>query len=177
MDGKLMAGNTPKQRYPDPYTRMHGDVGGSVMIEDPNSLYPIYDPQGAMANTPHPGWGYPADMRATTPSANPAAVRAYTRNAPYLQEFMSDPQTMLSEMYNLQEQLKEKPDDIVSQYRLRILRQAMGDVFGMKAPEQIYGYGASRAQAPVTPSDIDAGYVTTPRSPPTMPQTMARRGR
>ena len=134
------------------------------------------NPQGAMANTPTSGWGLPEQYRPVTPQANPAAVRAYTRNAPYMEEFMSDPQAMVSEMYRMQQLLKENPNDPVSEYRLRILRQALGDVFGMQAPDQLVGYGISRARAPVTPSDFDMG-VTTPQSPPTMPQTMARRGR
>jgi len=106
------------------------------------------------------------NWQSRTPNANPAAVRAYTRNAPYMEDFMSDPQTMMGEIMRLRQAVAEKPGDPVNEYRLRVLTQALGDVFGMQP-------GNVMATVPTTPSDIDAGYVTTPRSPPTMP----RRGR
>jgi hypothetical protein len=85
-----------------------------------------------------------------TPQANPAAVRAYTRNAPYMEEFMSDPQAIVSELYQLQQRLKEDPKDVVSEYRARVLRGALRDVFGMLAPDELDGFGLNRAQAPTT---------------------------
>jgi len=84
--------------------------------------------------------------------ANPAAARAYTRNAPYMEEFMSDPQAIVSELYRLQKALKEDPKDVVSEYRDRVLRGALRDVFGMIAPNELDGFGLNRAQAPTTPS-------------------------
>jgi hypothetical protein len=84
-------------------------------------------------------WGSEA-----TPQANPAAVRAYTRNAPYMEEFMSDPQTMMGEIMRLRQAVAEKPGDPVNEYRLRVLTQALGDVFGM-------GEKDGRVQAMTTP--------------------------
>ncbi len=77
--------------------------------------------------------------------ANPAAVRAYTRNAPYMEEFMSDPQTMMAEIMRLRDAVAQKPGDTVNEYRLRVLQGALRDVFGM-------GEKDGRAQAPTTPS-------------------------
>lgn len=114
---------------------------------------------GVMGRSPQSGYLGMPDAE-TTPMANPAAVRAYTRNAPYMEEFMSSPRDMLSEMYRLQELIKENPNDVVSQYRARVLRQALGDVFGMQAPDQINEY-YKYAQAPSTPSFTPA--PSTPR--------------
>lgn len=140
-----MAGNTPKQRYPQPF-QAEGDI------------YPS-EAKGAMASSPRVTGGIISPYQ-TTPLANPAAVRAYTRNAPYMEEFMSDPQTIVSEMYRLQKDLKENPNDPVSEYRFRILRQALGDVFGMQAPEELDALGVNHPSAPATPSTTYGGAVT-----------------
>jgi len=176
-----MPGETPKTRN---YAQPRSDRFGNIYRDadayfGTDSRIPFLGPldQGFMGRSPQLSGLYAPDAEVTPANANPAAVRAYTRNAPYLEEFISDPQAMLREMYELQKQLKREPDDVVSQAKMRIFRQAMSDVFGMKAPDEIYGYGLSRPEVPTTPSYIGDEYGTTPRSPPTMPQTMARRGR
>jgi len=148
-----MAGETPKKNYPQPLSGQFGGIYRGLDEQLGMSSRPFFLGAldgGAMGSSPRANY---LDMpeNYVTPQANPAAVRAYTRNAPYMEEFMSSPQAMLSEMYSLQEQLKKQPDDVVSQYRMRILRQAMGDVFGMKAPDELDGFGLNRAQAPSTP--------------------------
>jgi hypothetical protein len=148
------AASTPAQSYPDPYWPGY-NTGPTLGYESPMTMSDTgvnYAPQGGMANTPRPGYSLRPEQQEVTPNANAAAVRAYTRNAPYMQDFMSDPQAMVQEMYTLQKLLDENPGDVVSEYRLRILRQALGDVFGMRVPEQVYGYGVTRAQAPATPN-------------------------
>ena len=166
-----MAGNTPKQQYSQPQSDQFGNIyrGTAERFGDARNVFNFAGPR-PMGRSPSASGLYMADDP-VTPQANPAAVRAYTRNAPYMEEFMSDPQVMISEMANLQAALEKNPNDPVSEYRLRILRQALGDVFGMQAPGAVYGYGATRAQAPATPSDFDPGY-TTPQIPST-----PRRGR
>lgn len=158
------AASTPAQRYPDPYWA-GASTGPSMgypspMVFTPGADEPLnFNPQGAMANTPKPAWGYgPSDV---TPQANAVAARAYTRNAPYMEEFMASPQAMVEEMRRLQQALAEDPSDVVSEYRLRVLRQALGDVFGMGAPDQL-DYDA-RAQGPTTPQGRNIGaMMTTP---------------
>ena len=119
------------------------------LVQTPNGA--DYAAQGAMANTPTPGWGYLPGQQDTTPMANPAAVRAYTRNAPYMEEFMSSPQTMMQEIMRLRQELADKPGDPVNEYRLRVLTQALGDVFGM-------GEKDARATAATTPMS-DPSYL------------------
>ncbi len=160
-----MAGQTPKTpKYEQPTSDRFGDIyrnsGEQIGITRPFYLGPL--DRGAMGRSPQPTF---MDMpnADTTPQANPAAVRAYTRNAPYMEKFMSDPQAIVLELYSLQEALREDPKDVVSEYRARVLRGALRDVFGMQAPDELFGYGVSRAQAPTTPNDITAGHVTTPK--------------
>jgi hypothetical protein len=94
-----------------------------------------YAPQGAMANTPYPGWGYREEQRQTTPIANAAAMRGYTRNAPYMEELVSSPQAMFGEMADLYDAAQKNPNDVVSAYRLRILKQAVQDIYNLQAPK------------------------------------------
>jgi len=177
MDGKLMAGETPKTRaYAQPRTTMTGkivrDDDAAIGIGDRNLFLGPLD-QGFMGRSPRE-YGLYVPNPDVTPQANPAAVRAYTRNAPYMEEFMSDPQAMYKEIHRLRVNLVENPDDVVSQYRLRVMQSALGDVFGMQIPggyTDLYG----RAQAPVTPSDTWEG-GRTPTSRP-MVENMAKRGR
>ena len=117
---------TPAQKYPQPY-EVQGDI------------YPSSLPSGAMGRSPEPD--YLADNRRVTPYnvANQAAMRAYTRNAPYMENLIGDPRAMMSEMKQLQLALSQNPNDPVSEYRLRILRQAMGDVYGIQ-PNDFIGY-------------------------------------
>ncbi len=146
-----MPGNTPKQSYPSAFVPQG-------QFSAPQSG-PYGDVYGAMANSPGPGYGYPVGQQGLTPMANPAAVRAYTRNAPYMEKYMSAPQDILLELYTLQQAIKEDPNDVVSEYRARVLRGALRDVFGLQAPDELYGFDLDRAQAPATPQ----GY--TPLTP------------
>jgi hypothetical protein len=139
-----MAGETPKQTYRQPWSNVTGEV-----YADPFGR--TYGNEGPMGRTPAQSGVWNEPDPSATPNANAAAVRAYTRNAPYMQDFMSNPQDMVLEMAALQRAVEKDPNDVVSEYRLRVLRQALGDVFGMRVPEQIYGYGVTRAQAPATP--------------------------
>ena len=137
-----MAGNTPKQSFPQPF-EAEGDI------------YP-YGVVGPMARSPTPSYrtsGYPdyVSQYQTTPLANPAAVRAYTRNAPYMEEFVQDPQTMMGEIMRLRQKLADKPGDPVNEYRLRVLTQALSDIFGM-------GEKDARATAATTPMS-DPSYL------------------
>jgi hypothetical protein len=61
-----------------------------------------------------------------------------------MEEFMSDPRTMIAEIMRLRQAVAEKPGDPVNEYRLRVLTQALGDVFGM-------GEKDGRVQAMTTP--------------------------
>ncbi len=155
-----MAGNTPKTRnYAQPRADQFGiyrDMAEQTGTSDRNSFLGPLD-QGFMGRSPMTAYlGMP--KAEITPQANPAAVRAYTRNAPYMEEFMSSPQDMYNEIHRLQVRLSKNPDDIVDQYRLRIMQNALGDVFGMQLPggyADLYG----RPQAPVTPGS-ESGAVT-----------------
>ena len=84
---------------------------------------------------------YIANLNSRSPEniTNQAAMRAYTRNAPYMEDLIGDPAKMMSEMKQLQLALSQNPNDPVSEYRLRILRQAMGDVYGIQ-PNDFIGY-------------------------------------
>jgi len=94
---------------------------------------------------------YIANLNSRSPQnvTNQAAMRAYTRNAPYMENLIGDPRAMLSEMKSLQMGLAQNPNDPVSEYRLRILRQAMGDVYGIQ-PNEFLGY-FDRPSYPTTP--------------------------
>ncbi len=150
-----MAGETPKTpKYDQPRSDQFGNIYRGLLEALGEGSRPFYlGPldNGAMGRSPRQMYlGVPdADV---TPQANPAAARAYTRNAPYMEEFMSDPQAIVSELYRLQKALKEDPKDVVSEYRDRVLRGALRDVFGMIAPNELDGFGLNRAQAPTPPS-------------------------
>ena len=91
----------------------------------------------------------------TPPNANPAAMRGYTRNAPYMEELVGDPQKMMGEIYSLQMQLNQNPDDVVSEYRLRILKQAIHDIYNMQPASRDTGGLTSRAIGQTTPGPTD----------------------
>ncbi len=112
--------------------------GSDAMFTRTPAPYVGFSDRAGQGATPS-DWG-----SETTPLANPAAVRAYTRNAPYMEEFMSDPRTMIAEIMRLRQAVAEKPGDPVNEYRLRVLTQALGDVFGM-------GEKDGRVQAMTTP--------------------------
>lgn len=125
-------------------------VAWSLSGGEQKSSYAGSNPAGA---TPEP-WvsGY---AREVTPYnvANPAAMRAYTRNAPYMESLISDPKAMMDEMQYLIVSLKQNPNDPVSEYRFRILRQALGDVYGVQPKEFMGGPDLSypvRALYPTT---------------------------
>ena len=154
-----MPGETPKTRnyaqprsdrfgiYRDLSAQMGGDSGYSGV------LGPL--DQGFMGRSPREAYlGMP--NAEVTPQANPAAVRAYTRNAPYMEDFMSDPQTMMAEIMRLRDSLAQKPGDPVNEYRLRVLQGALRDVFGM-------GEKDARATAATTPKSAPSylGMQTT----------------
>jgi hypothetical protein len=88
---------------------------------------------------------------ATPPNMNMAAMRGYTRNAPYMEEVLSDPQTIMREIYGLQTAMARNPGaaDETSAYRLRILQQALQDIYGMQ-PSRSDVFTA-RAVGPTTP--------------------------
>ncbi len=91
--------------------------------------------------------------------ANAAAMRVYTRNAPYLGETLSDPQRIREEIYKLAS--SGASDDPETEYRIRLLQQALQDIYNMSA-------NSTREFLPGP---------TTPRSPPTMPSNMGGRAR
>ena len=102
----------------------------------------------------------------TTPiNANPAAMRGYTRNAPYMEELVSDPQKMMGEIYSLQMRLNQNPDDVVSEYRLRILKQAIHDIYNMQPSTRDTGVFTSRAIGQTTPGPTDPYQTYNPTTP------------
>jgi hypothetical protein len=72
-------------------------------------------------------------LQSQTPvSANPAAMRNYTRYAgEEMQGALSSPDAIRYEIANLYSALQKNPDDVVSQYRLRILSKALQDIFNV----------------------------------------------
>ena len=146
------AASTPAQSYPDPYWP-GTSTGPSLFNNSPITLGAKgfdYSPQGAMANTPHPGWGYDQEARQTTPiNANPAAMRGYLRNAPYLEDVISSPHRIIHEL-NRMHSLEE--DDVVSQYRRRVLMSALRDIYNISAQGEP-GYEFARNQSK-TPDDV-----------------------
>lgn len=139
-----MSSTPPTGPYEQPISGSRGEIyrnSGEGMGLSRGVLGPL--DYGVMGRSPRAGYQL-APMSETTPMANPAAVRAYTRNAPYMEEFMSSPQTMMQEIMRLRQELADKPGDPVNEYRLRVLTQALGDVFGM-------GEKDARATAATTP--------------------------
>ena len=74
-----------------------------------------------------------SEAQSRTPvSANPAAMRNYMRYAgEEMQGALSSPDAIRSEIANLYSALQKNPDDVVSQYRLRILSKALQDIFNV----------------------------------------------
>jgi hypothetical protein len=129
-----------------------------------------------MASTPTPRWGYTDELRGLTPVANQAAMRGYTRNAPYMAGLVGDPQAMQEEIFSLYNSLEKNPNDPVSEYRLRILKQAIQDIYNMQAPQSAFeavSYPESQTQTPHDFSKYE-GRATTPRP---IAENMAKRGR
>ena len=91
---------------------------------------------------------------AHTPSTNAAAMRGYLRNAPYLEGIINSPEGIKEELRTLG---YAPEDDIVSQYRKRILIQALQDIYNINPYDVGPGFVASRGMSQ-TP---DAGYTST----------------
>lgn len=101
------------------------------------------NPSGA---TPMPFWT--GSEGTSPPNANPAAMRGYTRNAPYMEGIVSDPQAMIQQL----QMLSSAPeDDVVSQYRKRVLMSALRDIYNVNPYDIGGGYMAGESMAPVTP--------------------------
>ena len=140
-------GRTPQKIYNTPFKSAFTGAPTAGFVE------PEY---GAMQSSPQSIMGYNAEPAATTPiNANPAAMRGYTRNAPYMEELVSDPQKMMGEIYSLQMRLNQHPDDVVSEYRLRILKQAIHDIYNMQPASRDTGGLTSRAIGQTTPGPTD----------------------
>jgi hypothetical protein len=129
--GELTTPGSDVKRDDRPYTAW--SLGGGEQV-DPS--YAGVNPAGA---TPVPWVSGAAPDVSPFNQANAAAMRGYTRNAPYLEKLVNDPRRMISEMQDLQLGLRENPNDPVAEYRLRILRQAMGDIYGIQ-PKEFMGY-------------------------------------
>ncbi len=87
----------------------------------------------------------------TPPNANPAAMRGYTRNAPYMEELVSDPQVMFNEIMSLNAAVRENPNDVVSEYRLRVLKQALRDIYNLQTEQPYHREYRPSSALPVTP--------------------------
>ena len=149
-------GRTPQTNYPETFESSFTGAPTAGVVN------PEY---GAMQGTPRGLIGYNAEPAATTPiNANPAAMRGYTRNAPYMEELVSDPQKMMGEIYSLQMRLNQNPDDVVSEYRLRILKQAIHDIYNMQPASRDTGGLTSRAIGQTTPGPTDY-YNYNPTTP------------
>ena len=74
-----------------------------------------------------------SEAQSRTPiSANPAAMRNYTRYAgPEMEGALSSPDAIRSEIASLYDMVQKDPNDVVSQYRLRILSKALQDIYNV----------------------------------------------
>jgi hypothetical protein len=121
-----MAGETPKQTYRQPWSNVTGEV-----YADPFGR--TYGNEGPMGRTPAQSgvWNAP-DPSATPINANPAAMRNYTRYAGQEMEgALSSPDAIRSEIASLYDMVQKDPNDVVSQYRLRILSKALQDIYNV----------------------------------------------
>jgi len=89
-----------------------------------------------------------------TPTANAAAMRGYLRNAPYLEGIINSPESITEELGLLG---YAPEDDVVSQYRKRILMQALQDIYNINPYLVGPGHALTRGMSQ-TP---DAGYTST----------------
>ena len=87
-----------------------------------------------------------SEAQSRTPiSANPAAMRGYTRYAGQeMQSALSSPDAIYSELSNLYNMVEKDPNDVVSQYRIRVLSKALQEIYGVN--QMPYSY-----PGPVTP--------------------------
>ena len=91
---------------------------------------------------------------AVTPAIpNAGAMRGYLRNAPYLQETLSDPATIRMEIYKLA--TEGDPNNPETDYRIRLLEKALQDIYNV-APS-----GREVLPGPATPSSAPG--AVTPR--------------
>ena len=84
----------------------------------------------------------------TPPNANPAAMRGYTRNAPYMENIVDSPDKIITELRLLS---RAPEDDVVSQYRKRVLMSALRDIYNINPHVVAPGYVRGESMAPVTP--------------------------
>lgn len=109
-----------------------------------------------------------SEAQSRTPTTNAAAMRGYLRNAPYLEGIISSPESIKEELGLLG---YAPEDDVVSQYRKRILMQALQDIYNINPYLVGPGFAASRGMSQ-TP---DAGYTsTTPGARPSTPTPGSR---
>ena len=144
---------TPTHNYKSKLV-IYGDNprDGSTPKEPVDPATMFSRPMDYAGNSPGAFWS----VSDTTPiNANPAAMRGYTRNAPYMEELVSDPQKMMGEIYSLQMRLNQNPDDVVSEYRLRVLKQAIHDIYNMQPASRDTGGLTSRAIGQTTPGPTD----------------------
>ena len=104
----------------------------------------------------------------TPPNANPAAMRGYLRNAPYLEGIINSPESIKEELGLLG---YAPEDDVVSQYRKRVLMQALQDIYNINPYLVGPGHALTRGMSQ-TP---DAGYTST--TPSATPGPTTPRGR
>ena len=105
---------------------------------------------------------------AHTPTKNAAAMRGYLRNAPYLEGIINSPESIKEELGLLG---YAPEDDVVSQYRKRILMQALQDIYNINPYIVGPGHALTRGMSQ-TP---DAGYTST--TPSGTPGPTTPRGR
>ena len=105
---------------------------------------------------------------AHTPTTNAAAMRGYLRNAPYLEGIINSPESIKEELGLLG---YAPEDDVVSQYRKRILMQALQDIYNINPYIVGPGHALTRGMSQ-TP---DAGYTST--TPSGTPGPTTPRGR
>ena len=134
-----MAGETPKQTYKQPWYNVTGDV-----YADPFGR--TYGNEGPMGRTPLQSgvWNEP-EPSSTPINTNPAAMRGYTRYAgSEMESALSSPKAIYSELRNLYNMVEKDPNDVVSQYRIRVLSKALQDIYSVN--DMPYSF-----QGPVTP--------------------------
>jgi hypothetical protein len=154
MDGLIMA---DKKARPQRSTGFNGEGGASPTVNAGKQLQyswslgggdtvdPQPNPSGA---TPSPQTWIHGAQPTTPPNANPAAMRGYTRNAPYMEDIVNSPQGIIEELRLLG---YAPEDDVVSQYRKRVLMSALRDIYNVNPYDVGPGYVMGKSMAPVTP--------------------------
>ena len=109
-----------------------------------------------------------SEAQSRTPTTNAAAMRGYLRNAPYLEGIINSPESIKEELGLLG---YAPEDDVVSQYRKRVLMQALQDIYNINPYLVGPGHALTRGMSQ-TP---DAGYTST--TPSGTPGPTTPRGR